>query len=169
MTNLFRYKYLKSRFEELIDERDKYSSELSSILKPPGKKNNSNKNSKSTEKEYDLDIKKLYRQITVYVHPDKGGSDEEFNKLKEAYYYRSVLDMLDVAYENNVDYDTIKNALSVNSNKIEDELSDVENSIEHLNKTAPMIWGRSNENDKEKVEEWLIKNHNFEKIKKDNS
>mgnify|MGYP001573458284 CR=1 FL=1 len=49
-------------------------------------------------------IRKLYKKLSTFVHPDKGGSVEEFNSLKEAYEKVDLIELLNFAGQFGVEY-----------------------------------------------------------------
>lgn len=42
-------------------------------------------------------LKKLYKNLSKHLHPDKGGSEEDFNKLKESYEDEDLIELLKFA------------------------------------------------------------------------
>jgi len=49
-------------------------------------------------------IRKLYKKLSTFTHPDKGGSPEEFQLLKSAYEEQDLIEMLNLAGRYNIDY-----------------------------------------------------------------
>tara|TARA_R110001592_G_scaffold141074_6_gene362395 strand:- start:4603 stop:5175 length:573 start_codon:yes stop_codon:yes gene_type:complete len=48
-------------------------------------------------------LKKIYKMLSKYLHPDKGGTDETFSELKQAYDYNDLLSLVKIAGNNNIE------------------------------------------------------------------
>lgn len=116
-----KYEYLKLELEELEDLSDEYTLEWSKLFgkyfidrgkemwlneetgelrKEPPKEEVESKKEEKPEK-----VKKLYRKLSTLLHPDKGGSDEVFNDLKQFYESKNILELLKLAADYNIGYD----------------------------------------------------------------
>tara|TARA_B110000858_G_scaffold5844_2_gene6526 strand:+ start:328 stop:897 length:570 start_codon:yes stop_codon:yes gene_type:complete len=58
-------------------------------------------------KKKDPKLKKLYKKLSTFVHPDKGGLDEDFASLKESYDKNDIFGLINLAaqYDVNVTLD----------------------------------------------------------------
>lgn len=116
-----KYEYLKLELEELNDLSEKYTLEWSKLFgkyfidrgkemwlneetgelrKEPPREEEETKKEEKPEK-----VKKLYRKLSTILHPDKGGSDEVFNNLKQFYESKNILELLKLAADYNIGYD----------------------------------------------------------------
>jgi len=64
---------------------------------PPAKEKLKSKKSKPAK------LKKIYKKLSTYLHPDKGGSDDSFSELKKAYDDNDLLSLVKIAGNNNID------------------------------------------------------------------
>lgn len=116
-----KYEYLKLELEELEDLSDEYTLEWSKLFgkyfidrnkemwlneetgelrkEPPSEEEETVKEEKPEK------VKKLYRKLSTILHPDKGGSDEVFNDLKQFYESKNIIELLKLAADYNISYD----------------------------------------------------------------
>ena len=116
-----KYEYLKLELEELEDLSEEYTLEWSKLFgkyfidrgkemwlneetgelrkEPPAEEVEIKKEEKPEK------VKKLYRKLSTILHPDKGGSDEVFNDLKQFYESKNILELLKLAADYNIGYD----------------------------------------------------------------
>lgn len=116
-----KYQYLKLELEETQENYDsqeiewkeifgKYFSNIKTEMwvnqetgemrdKPPGEEEKKKKKDKPTK------IKKLYRSASKKAHPDRGGSEEEFTKLKSCYEKNDLIGLITYASENNIPFE----------------------------------------------------------------
>lgn len=116
-----KYEYLKLELEELEDLSDEYTLEWSKLFgkyfidknkemwlneetgelrkEPPTEEEETVKEEKPEK------VKKLYRKLSTILHPDKGGSDEIFNDLKQFYESKNIIELLKLAADYNISYD----------------------------------------------------------------
>ena len=115
-----KYQYLKLELEEVEEQAEDYNLEWNKLFgkyfvdknsemwvneetgeirkdKPSDKEK---KRKKIPEK-----IRRLYKKLSTFTHPDKGGSPEEFQSLKEAYEKQDLIEMLNFAGKYNVKYE----------------------------------------------------------------
>jgi len=57
----------------------------------------------SPKKEEDKNLKKIYKKISIKVHPDKGGSQKDFIELKRFYEKDNIMGMLGIAADYDID------------------------------------------------------------------
>lgn len=159
------YQYLKLELEEVQEQMDQFQIDWSSRFgkyfiqdevevwentetgerrDTPPEEDKPKKESKSSK------LKKLYRALSTQLHPDKGGTDEQFTDLKEAYENDDILELVNLAADNDIEVEIE-----------EDDIELIQLSIKNLNKTISekkmtMIWQYYTGNDKAK--EIVIKN-----------
>ena len=63
---------------------------------PPGKEE------KVKRAKKDLKLKKLYKKLSTVLHPDKGGTDEDFATLKEYYDKNNLFGLIKLAADSNI-------------------------------------------------------------------
>jgi hypothetical protein len=116
-----KYEYLKLELEELEDLSEEYTLEWSKLFGKyfidRGKEMWLNEETGELRKEPPVEeveakkeekpekVKKLYRKLSTILHPDKGGSDEVFNDLKQFYESKNILELLKLAADYNIGYD----------------------------------------------------------------
>lgn len=113
-----KYQFLKLELEEISENAEEYLTEFNKHFgkyfidkntemwinedtgemrdKPPTEED------KKESKQKDPKIKKLYKKLSTYIHPDKGGSAEEFAELKEAYDKNDFFDLIRLATLHNI-------------------------------------------------------------------
>ena len=143
----YKYEFLKLELEDLQKEFDNYHTEWTDIF---GKYFNNIKtefwvnestgeirkdkpdNSKIPKEEKNIKVKKLYRKVCVKAHPDKGGSLEEFNTVKECYDKNDYLGLISYATENNIEVDLSKEDIELldsSCSQLEDKIKNVKSSL----------------------------------------
>jgi len=108
-----KYQFLKLELEEISESADDYLTEFNKHFgryfidkntemwinedtgemrdTPPSEKE------KSLRSDKDPKLKKLYKKLSTYMHPDKGGSDDDFSALKNAYDRNDFFDLINLA------------------------------------------------------------------------
>ena len=67
---------------------------------------NSVPESKQKDKPVTLpEVKKLYRNLSKHIHPDKGGSQEDFNRLKKYYDTNNIFGLIEEAGKFSIEFD----------------------------------------------------------------
>lgn len=153
------YQYLKLELEEVQEQMDQFQIDWSSRFgkyfiqdevevwentetgerrDTPPEGDKPKKETKSSK------LKKLYRALSTQLHPDKGGTDEQFTDLKEAYENDDILELVNLAADNDIEVEIE-----------EDDIELIQLSIKNLNKTISekkmtMIWQYYTGNDKAK-------------------
>ena len=82
-------------------------------------------------------IKKLYKKIASKVHPDRGGSDEMFQRVNDAYTKNDLIELLNKAGEYGIEYEVDDKDEEV----LQKNLSDIEKEIHRMKDTIAWIWG----------------------------
>ena len=114
-----KYQYLKLELEEVEEKADKFNIEWNALFgkyfvdknatfwvnEETGeiRKDKPTKESKKKKTTPDK-IRKLYKKLSTFAHPDKGGSAEEFNALKQAYEKVDLIELLNFAGQYGVKY-----------------------------------------------------------------
>lgn len=88
----------------------------------------------TTSKRKDSKLKNLYRKLSTKAHPDKGGSEEAFMKLKEVYEEDDYLALLNLASEYNLEHNYSEEDLNLFKKSVES----VSNTIKE--KKMTMMW-----------------------------
>jgi hypothetical protein len=113
-----KYQFLKLELEEISENAEEYLTEFNKHFgkyfidkntemwinedtgemrdKPPTEED------KKESKQKDPKLKKLYKKLSTYIHPDKGGTAEEFAELKEAYDKNDFFDLIRLATIHNI-------------------------------------------------------------------
>lgn len=115
-----KYQYLKLELEEAEEQAEEYNIKWNSLFgkyfvdknsemwvnEETGEIRKDDPNSKPKKKTPPprSKIRKLYKKLSTFVHPDKGGSVEEFNSLKEAYEKVDLIELLNFAGQFGVEY-----------------------------------------------------------------
>lgn len=167
--------------ETSISEREEQNSEESSekVFTPEGEQQESEKEIKellSSKKEISLEVKKLFRKISLEVHPDRLlGLEDGFEKERKTNLYekaRKALDdddiiiMSDVAMELGLDVPEISTSRLKAAEK---EISAIKKELSYIEST--IVWHWFFTDDKEKKEKMLqnLFNLMYEEQKKQNS
>ena len=113
-----KYQFLKLELEEISENAEEYLTEFNKHFgkyfidkntemwineetgemrdKPP------TEDDKKESRQKDPKLKKLYKKLSTYIHPDKGGTAEEFAELKEAYDKNDFFDLIRLATAHNI-------------------------------------------------------------------
>ena len=100
-------------------------------------------------------IKKLYRKLVRHFHPDKGGDENIFNNVKEAYEENDIIGMFLIAEENNIDIELTDNMETV----IERSVYNLQVKEENKNKTLHALFFKGSDEDKANVIRMLEMRH----------
>ena len=160
---IYKYKYLKAEVDEVKEKMDKYTIEFNKLFtsKQAIEKEKQRQldilksiNSGSIEPEkkpkiYNLPGKNLYKDLSKKLHPDKGGSEEEFIELSEMYESKNILGMYIKAEELGVeiDEDNIENI----EQKFQESCNILSKQAEDSKSTAAWVWGNTPEEQKQQV------------------
>ncbi len=143
------YQYLKLELEDIEEKMDQFQIDWSSRFgkyfvkeevemwentETGERRDTLPKEDKPKKENKPEKLKKLYRSLSTQLHPDKGGSDEQFTDLKQAYENNDILELVNLAAENDIEVEIE-----------EDDIELIKLSIKNLNKTIlerkmTMIW-----------------------------
>lgn len=153
---VYKYKYLQAEFEEVNHLKIKYLREFEKLFTFKDKKpsqsvkdaiEESNKPKPKVPKQ--KNTKNLYKKLSKKVHPDRGGSNEEFIELNELYEEGDLLGMITKAEEYDINTDEFK------EDKVELEFEHscwvLEEKTNELKQTLAWKWGTSPEKDKKSL------------------
>lgn len=147
-----KYEYLKLELEELQEQSDEYTTEWSRLFGKffidRNKEMWLNEETGELRKELPQDeeeettrepkpekLKKLYRKLSTFLHPDKGGSPEVFSQLKEFYEAKNILELLKLAGENNIEVEIEeedKELIEVSCSNISHKIQNVQSTLSWL-------------------------------------
>ena len=160
---IYKYKYLKAEVDEVNEKMKKYTTEFNKIF--------TSKQAIEKEKQRQLDImksvnsgsmesnkkqkitnlpgKNLYKDLSKKLHPDKGGSEEEFIELSEMYESKDILGMYVKAEELgiNINEDSIENI----EQKFQESCNILTAQAEEPKSTAAWVWCTTPEEQKQQV------------------
>ena len=143
----YKYEFLKLELEDYTEQFDEYSIEWKSLFgkyftniktefwvnESTGEMRKEKPDDLETVKEEkNTKIKKLYRKVYIKAHPDKGGTLEEFNTVKDCYDNNDYLGLISYATENNIDVELSKEdkvLLNKSCTQLEERINKVTNSL----------------------------------------
>lgn len=89
-------------------------------------------------------LKKLYKKLASFTHPDKGGSNDLFQKVNNSYESNNLMDLLTMAGLYELDYDVDNSDESI----LEKNLKEIEIEINRMKSTLAWAWGRGDKKTK---------------------
>ena len=145
----YKYEYLTLELQEVEEKYTQYQREWSSLFLKyfPEKTRLAYQNEETGEIRFSLDadaakgtkpkstkLRKLYYKISSKVHPDKGGSSEEFEAVNEAYEKSDYIELLKLAEKQGIDV----NIDSEDKQLFEDSCNSLEQKIK--SKKGSLTW-----------------------------
>ena len=142
-----KYQFLELELEDTEDQAQEYASvfnrhfgryfidknaemwineDTGEIRKDPPSKEKKNSKLKKPEK-----LKKIYKKLSKYLHPDKGGTDKTFSELKTAYDYNDLLSLVKIAGNNNIEIEVSEEDIEL----AEKSIKRLQNSIMNFQNT----------------------------------
>ena len=120
-----KYEFLKLELEEVKEEGDDYQVKWGQLFGKYFADKNSefwvNEDTGELRKDRPVDetdtdeiepkpekpkkLRDLYKKLSKHTHPDKGGDEDKFNKVKESYDREDLLALLSLAGQYNIDFD----------------------------------------------------------------
>ncbi len=88
------------------------------------------------EKKVDSKYKKLFKNLSIKTHPDRGGNSDDFLRLKKAYDTDNLIEMVDLA----VKYDIVYELDTDDEILIEKNIKGYESEIDNIKKSLAWIW-----------------------------
>jgi len=92
-------------------------------------------------------IKRLYKKLAAQLHPDKGGSDSDFQRLNESYHKNDLIDLLTMAGNYDLEYEIDE----VDEKTFQDNLKSIEKEITRMKDTLSWLWSKGTVNQKKFV------------------
>ena len=143
----FKYEFLQLELEETEENADEYLTEFNKYFgkyfidqqaekwineetgeirdKPPGEEEHKKREAKHPK------LKKLYKKLSTYMHPDKGGTDDDFARLRNAYDKNDLFGLMQLATENEVNVELEENDVEL----AEKSILRIQNSIQNHRNT----------------------------------
>jgi len=87
-------------------------------------------------------LKKLYKKLAAYTHPDRGGSNDLFQKVNKSYESNDLMTLLNLAGEYELEYDIDNSDEKI----LEKNLRELEKEIERKKNTLAWAWGTGDKN-----------------------
>jgi len=88
-------------------------------------------------KERPAKLKRLYKKIAIQTHPDRGGSDEEFAEVNDAFGKMDLATLLNYAGRYDLDYEVDDDDVVI----LEKNLNKLESEIKQIKSTLAWKWG----------------------------
>ena len=88
------------------------------------------------QKKVDTKYKKLYKTISIKAHPDRGGTNEDFQKLKSAYDRDNLIEMVELAVKYDIDYEIDADDETL----LEKNITQYQVKIEDFKKSMAWVW-----------------------------
>ena len=92
-------------------------------------------------------LKKLYKKLAIKSHPDRGGSDELFQEVNDAYTENNLMWLLRKAGEYEIEYQVDNSDEKILSNN----LNEIESEIDRMKGTLAWAWGTGDVNERKFV------------------
>ena len=150
---IYQYKFLKLELDDKKEEHSDLSVEFESlfsdiipqkefdeeeIVKEALDKENVEKKPKE---EVSDKVKKIYKDVAKKLHPDKGGDDETFKELNDRYKANDLLGVVELAAENNIDFDISEE----DEQHLIETITQMNQKIEHYKTTLAYVWKYGNQ------------------------
>lgn len=90
-------------------------------------------------------VKRLYKKLATHLHPDRGGSDERFQMLKDSYNNNDLIELLSLASEFDIEYEVDESdeeTFKKNLNSIESEINRMKDTLAWLWSTGDLVQRR---------------------------
>ena len=129
-TGEVRYEPPETSFEDMVNENKKVQEEKEQARVNQIKELNNRPDR----------LKKLYKKIAVKTHPDRGGSEEEFQEVNDAFSELDLATLLNYAGKYEVEYDVEDDDVEI----LEKNLKELEESIQQKKSTLAWKWGTGN-------------------------
>ena len=103
------------------------------------------------EEPEDIQLKKLYRLLSLKTHPDKNNGSQEskeiFAEINKAYKEKNILKLFKFALQYKIEINPI--IIEKCTALFENSIKEMQDKIEHIKKTVAWNWGISSEEEKE--------------------
>jgi hypothetical protein len=109
----------------------------------------------------DLQLKKLYRLLSLKTHPDKNNGSQEskeaFAEINKAYKDKNILKLFKFGLKYKIEINSV--IIHECTTLFENSITDMKTKIEHIKKTVAWNWGISSDEEKEMHRETLKKSN----------
>ena len=154
-----KYEFLKLELEETQEQADEYSKEWAKLFgkyfvdkgaemwmnTETGELRNDIPDEEEVVKEAKPEkLKKLYRKLSARLHPDKGGTPEDFAELKEFYDAHNLLELLKYAGTYDIEYEVDE----LDEQTIQDSCIKIGEKIENTRQTLSWAYFTGDRNKK---------------------
>ena len=103
----------------------------------------------------DINLKKLYKMLSLKTHPDKNGGDQKmFIEVKQAYLDKDIFKLILIANKYNLDVPTDD---IIDIELFEKSIVDMQTKISNLKRTVAWHWAQGDETKKEQIKARLFK------------
>ena len=150
---IYQYKFLKLELDDRKDEHSELSTEFESLFSDIIPKPDFNEEEivkealsketveKKPQPEIDDKVKKIYKDVAKKLHPDKGGDESTFKELNDRYKANDLLGVVELATENNVEFDISEE----DEAHLIDTITQMNKKIEHYKTTLAYVWKYGNQ------------------------
>ncbi len=150
---IYQYKFLKLELDDKKEEHSNLSVEFESLFSDIIPQNNFNEEEivkealskenvkKKPQGEIDDKVKKIYKDVAKKLHPDKGGDESIFKELNDRYNANDLLGVVELATENNVEFDISDE----DETHLIDTITQMNKKIEHYKTTLAYVWKHGNQ------------------------
>jgi len=150
---IYQYKFLKLELDDRKDEHSELSTEFESLFSDIIPKQDFNEEEivketlskenveKKPQPEIDDKVKKIYKDVAKKLHPDKGGDENTFKELNDRYKANDLLGVVELATENNVEFDISEE----DEAHLIDTITQMNKKIEHYKTTLAYVWKYGNQ------------------------
>ena len=81
-------------------------------------------------------VKRLYKKLASHLHPDKGGSDEQFQSLRDSYNNNDLIELLSLASKFDIEYEIDE----TDEKTFKKNLKSIESEIKRMKDTLAWVW-----------------------------
>ena len=103
----------------------------------------------------DINLKKLYKMLSLKTHPDKNGGDQKmFIEVKQAYLDKNIFKLILIANKYNLDVPTDD---IIDIELFEKSIVEMQTKISNLKRTVAWHWAHADDTKKEQIKARLFK------------
>lgn len=147
---LYQYKFLKMELDDIKEEHSDLTTGFESLFsdiiakkEPESEEEIVAEALKPREEKQRVEneaVKKLYKDVAKKLHPDKGGSEEEFKELNKLYKQSDYLGIIEIAIENDIEFE-----VDDSDTELLKSIDKINKKIEYIKTTLPYVWKYGNE------------------------
>jgi|TARA_R110001592_G_scaffold48784_2_gene153055 hypothetical protein len=149
---IHKYKYLKYELDEVKNSKEKYQQDFNSKFTFKDKKDpeviipKEDTIESPSKKQKNKEVKELYKKLSKKLHPDKGGSEDDFKELNNFYKEDNILEMAIKAEELNIEILDSDNLFS--DNNFEKLCNNLEEKANFMKSTLAWKWALATEEER---------------------